>query len=137
MRGFKFMRRLIGLVPRDKPRSNHVEPSKPWPRKPYTAPKLIVAPPHLVETMQRLAAEPAPSIEEVDTQMKFSAAMAKCLDAGMSYEDAKEYVAACADDIKAGINTPWRRKLGENRFEGLCGCIFNGDGERVIPCRDH
>jgi hypothetical protein len=104
----------MGLIPSPKPKGqapsgNHVEPSKPWPRAP----------------------------DYVETQMKFSAAMSKCLDQGMSYDDAKDYIEACADDIKAGVQTPWRRKIGENRYQAECGCIFNSDRVRIICCRDH
>lgn len=113
MRAFAFLRRLVGLLPKHEAPTrsgNHVEPSKPWPR---TAP------------------------EHVETQMKFSAAMSRCLDQGMTYEEAKDYIEACADDIKAGVQTPWRRKIGENRYQGECGCIFNSDGERLRRCGDH
>jgi hypothetical protein len=124
LRGFAFLRRLVGLIPSQKGQTrsgNHVEPSKPWPRAP----------------LAELDPATPPTHDEIDTQMRFSAAMSRCLDQGMSYDDAKDYVEACADDIKAGMQTPWRRKVGENRYQAECGCIFNSDRLRVYRCRDH
>lgn len=124
MRGFAFLRRLVGLSPGPKATTrsgDYIQPSKPWPRAP----------------LAELKAPVPPTAEEVDTQMKFSAAMSRCLDQGLSYDEAKDYIEACADDIKAGIQTPWRMKVGENRYRAECGCIFNSDRQRVAWCRDH
>lgn len=47
MRSLGFLKRLVGLFPKQQARSpsgNHIEPSKPWPRKPTLAEQqLIVA----------------------------------------------------------------------------------------------
>jgi hypothetical protein len=131
MRAFAFLRRLVGLLPTPPPQSgNRVEPSKPWPRSPDQSG-------FSSDFLDKVPTEAPPTYEEIDTQMKFSAAMSRCLDSGMTYEQAKDYIEACADDIKAGIQTPWRKKIGENRYQADCGCIFNSDRARVSQCRDH
>jgi hypothetical protein len=116
MRAFPTIRRVFGLSAK---------------------PSVIKAPNWLVARMVALRNRPPPTQEQVDTQMKFSRAMTKCLDEGMTYEEAKTYVEACADDIRAGLDSPWRKKVGENRYEGSCGCVFNADGKRVHWCGDH
>jgi hypothetical protein len=63
--------------------------------------------------------------------------MRRCFDQGMTYDDAKACVEACSDDIKAGTQTPWRKKVGVNRYQAECGCIFNSDSERLQWCGDH
>jgi hypothetical protein len=30
-----------------------------------------------------------------------------------------------------------RKRIGPDLYEGLCGCIFNGNGTRVQWCGDH
>lgn len=106
-------------------------------RKAKEPPAVIPAPQWLKDQMEKVRQMQPPTPEEVATQMKFSAAYSQCLDAGMSADEAKEFVQERADDIAAGMKYPWRKKIGENRYEGSCGCVFNGEGERVEWCGDH
>jgi hypothetical protein len=104
----------------------------------HAPPAVVKAPPWLVQRMAELKARTPPFGEEVETQMKFSAATSKCLDQGMSPEQVKDYVLLCAEDIIAA-RYPWRKKIAPGHYQSGCGCITDVDG-KLVPggwCGDH
>jgi hypothetical protein len=111
-----FLKRLVGIVEK---------------------PKVIEAPQWLKDRMARIKQMPPPTAEQVETQMKASASLRRCLDRGMTQEEAKEFALDHAQDILAHQHAPWRKKIGENRYEGSCGCVFDSEGHRTQWCGDH
>lgn len=95
---------------------------------------MVKAPPWLVARMEELRRRPPPTAEEVAVQMASSARLSKLLDRGMTQEEIKEFMLDHGDEILAQLNTPWRKRVGENRYEGACGCIFNAEGQRIEWC---
>lgn len=87
--------------------------------------------------MAELAKRPPPSIEEVQVQMAASARHRKLLDRGWDEEKIKQVMLDHGDEILAQLNTPWRKRVGENRYLGACGCIFNAAGDRLEPCGEN
>lgn len=114
-----FLKRLAGIVPKKR------------------QPEVIKAPPWLVERMEAIRQQPPPPPEEVEAQLKASAKLSRQLDRGLSYEEAKQFALDHSEDIVAHLNAPWRKKVGENRYEGSCGCVFDAEGHRVEWCGDH
>jgi hypothetical protein len=131
----------MGLVPSPKPKAlsqsgNHVEPS-PIVVCPTTRSEVIKAPPWLVERMEAIRKLPPPTEEEVRVQMESSAKLRRQLDRGLTQEEAKQFALDHSQDILAHLNAPWREKIGENRYQGSCGCVFDAEGNRVEWCGDH
>lgn len=87
--------------------------------------------------MEKIKAMPPPTEEEVATQMESSAKLRRQLDRGLTQEEAKQFALDHSQDILAHLNAPWREKVGENRYAGSCGCVFDAEGHRVEWCGDH
>ncbi|MGE0406591.1 MAG: hypothetical protein AB7O65_09840 [Candidatus Korobacteraceae bacterium] len=121
MRAFAFLRRMVGLYPKREAPGDK-------------AGNVIKAPPWLVERMEKIKALPPPTREEMQAQMQASAWMRKLLDRGLTDEQIEQALLDHSDLIRAQIQTPWRKRVGENAYEGLCGCIFNSDGKRIQWC---
>jgi hypothetical protein len=159
LRALGWLRRLVGLYPKPKARTLSGEEqafvaalddvterlqeftarmnARRDKRHQEQVPPVIKAPSWLVQRMAELKAATPPTLEEVEAQMKASAKLSRCYDQGMSYDEAKQFALDHSNDILASLNAPWRKKVGDNCYEGSCGCVFDAEGNRVKWCGDH